>query len=119
MNDQFRVRLPTFSVSLLRGLFFHLWYSLAQVHRAFDVSGGELATLIATDIGNAYLEAYTSEKVYVIAGPEFGDLEGHIFVIRKALYGLKTIALSAGMSASLRFYGTWVSPQVLLSQISG
>jgi Reverse transcriptase (RNA-dependent DNA polymerase) len=23
----------------------------------------------ATDIGNAYLEAYTSEKVYVIAGP--------------------------------------------------
>ena len=43
-----------------------------------------------TDIGNAYLEAYTDEKVYVIAGPEFGNLEGHIFVIRKALYGLKT-----------------------------
>ena len=39
-----------------------------------------------TDIGNAYLEAYTNEKVYVIAGPEFGELKGHIFVIRKALY---------------------------------
>jgi len=38
-----------------------------------------------TDIGNAYLEAYTNEKVYVIAGPEFGELEGHIFVIRKGL----------------------------------
>jgi hypothetical protein len=24
----------------------------------------------ATDIGKAYLEAYTSEKVYIIAGPE-------------------------------------------------
>ena len=30
-----------------------------------------------TDIGNAYLEAYTKEKVCIIAGPEFGDLEGH------------------------------------------
>ena len=46
-----------------------------------------------TDIGNAYLEAYTNEKVYVIAGPEFGELEGHIFVIRKALYGLKTSSI--------------------------
>ena len=45
-----------------------------------------------TDIGNAaYLEAKTEdEKVYVTAGPEFGEKEGHIFVIDKALYGLKT-----------------------------
>lgn len=42
----------------------------------------------ATDVGNAYLEAFTSEKVYIIAGPEFGDREGHILVIHKALYGL-------------------------------
>jgi hypothetical protein len=28
--------------------------------------------LWSTDIGNAYLEAYTPEKVYIIAGPEFG-----------------------------------------------
>jgi hypothetical protein len=27
----------------------------------------------ATDIGNAYLEAFTTEKVYFIAGPEFGE----------------------------------------------
>ena len=31
--------------------------------------------LWATDIGNAYLEAYTGEKVYIIANPEFGDRE--------------------------------------------
>ena len=31
----------------------------------------------ATDIGNAYLESFTKEKVYMRAGPEFGDREGH------------------------------------------
>ena len=43
----------------------------------------------ATDIGNAYLEALTSEKVCIRAGPEFGpELEGHLLIIYKALYGL-------------------------------
>ena len=42
------------------------------------------------DIGNAYLESYTKEKVGFIAGPEFGPLEGHTFIIVKALYGLRT-----------------------------
>ena len=43
----------------------------------------------ATDIGNAYLEALTSENVCIRAGPEFRDLEGHLLIIYKALYGLK------------------------------
>jgi hypothetical protein len=34
--------------------------------------------------------AYTSEKVYIVVGPEFGDREGHILVISKALYGLQS-----------------------------
>ena len=42
------------------------------------------------DIGNAYLEAISSENVCIRAGPEFGDLEGHLLIIYKALYGLKT-----------------------------
>ena len=45
------------------------------------------------DIGNAYLEAKTKEKLYVVAGPEFEELEGHILVIYKALYGLKSSGL--------------------------
>jgi len=44
----------------------------------------------ATYIGNAYLEAETKERVYIIAGAEFGDLEGHTLVIFKALYGLRS-----------------------------
>jgi hypothetical protein len=47
----------------------------------------------STDIGNAYLEAETKERVYIAAGPEFGDLEGHTLVIFKALYGLRSSGL--------------------------
>ena len=45
------------------------------------------------DIGNAFLEAKTKEKLYIVAGPEFEELEGHILVIYKALYGLKSSGL--------------------------
>jgi hypothetical protein len=45
--------------------------------------------LWATDIVNANLEAYTSEKVYIIAGPEFSSFEGHVMIISKSLYGLR------------------------------
>ena len=47
----------------------------------------------ATDVGNAYLEAYTEEKLYIVAGPEFREREGHTLVITKALYGLKSSGL--------------------------
>jgi Reverse transcriptase (RNA-dependent DNA polymerase) len=46
--------------------------------------------LWATNIGNAYLEAYITEKVYIIAGPNFVEREGHNLVISKALYGLRS-----------------------------
>ncbi len=49
--------------------------------------------LWTTDIDNAYLEAETQEKVYIIAGPEFGELEGHTLIIFKAHYGLRTSGL--------------------------
>ena len=46
--------------------------------------------LLQADVGNAYLEAKTKEKVYIIAGSEFEELEGHVLIIHKALYGLKS-----------------------------
>jgi len=47
--------------------------------------------LWVTDVGNVYLKAETKERIYIIAGPEFGDLEGHILIIlKKALYGLQS-----------------------------
>ena len=38
------------------------------------------------DVGNAYLEAYSDEKLCIIAGPEFKELQGHLLIMIKALY---------------------------------
>ena len=48
-----------------------------------------------TDIGNAYLESYTQEKIYIVAGKEFAcvGLEGHTLIVNRALYGLKSSGL--------------------------
>jgi len=46
--------------------------------------------LWARDIGNAYLESYIAEKLYIIAGPEFKEQQDHILIIVRALYGLKS-----------------------------
>ena len=46
--------------------------------------------LWGADIGNAYLEEFTDEKLYIVAGPEFQKLEGYILIFLKTLYGLKS-----------------------------
>ena len=46
--------------------------------------------LWGTDIGNAYLEAHTKEKLFIVAGPEFDDLEEHFVLMDKALYRTRT-----------------------------
>jgi hypothetical protein len=57
-----------------------------------------------------YLEAYTSEKVAFIAGPEFGSWQGTLHVI-KALYGLKSSGL-AGMNVFPRYSAKWDLPML-------
>ena len=42
------------------------------------------------DVGNAYLEAYTDEKLCIIAGPEFKELQSHLLIMIKALYGTRS-----------------------------
>jgi hypothetical protein len=64
-------------------------------------TGFTLATLndlgvCAADIGNAFLYGRTREKVYIIAGPEFGEDQGKPLIIDKGLYGLQ--------SSSARFH---------------
>jgi len=63
------------------------------------------------DIGNAYLEAKTKEKVYIIAGKGFGELEGHTLIIDKALYGLKSSGLRwhEKVADTLRHMGFMIS----------
>ena len=42
------------------------------------------------DIGNAYLEAFPDEKLYVVAGSEFEELKGYNLIFLKVIYGLKS-----------------------------
>ena len=43
--------------------------------------------LRGADVGNAYLQALTTEKLYIVVGPEF---EEHVLVMHKALYGTRS-----------------------------
>ena len=38
------------------------------------------------DVGNAYLEAYTDQKLCIIVGPEFKELQGHLLIMIKTLH---------------------------------
>ena len=49
-------------------------------------------SFVTGDIGNAFIYADTKEKVYSVAGPEFGDKEEAVIIIRRTLYGLSTSA---------------------------
>jgi PAS domain-containing protein len=42
------------------------------------------------DVQNAFLSADNLERHWIRAGPEFGDEEGKVFIVRRALYGLKS-----------------------------
>jgi hypothetical protein len=48
--------------------------------------------VIGVDIRNAYLQAPSSEKHYIICGPEFGiENEGCVGIICRALYGGRVV----------------------------
>ena len=40
--------------------------------------------IVTANVDNAYLEAFTSEKLFIVAGPEFGSTrEGHVLLIEE------------------------------------
>ena len=74
--------------------------------------------LLAADIGNAYLNAPTREKVYTTAGLEFGaELQGQSILIVRALYGLKSSGAAwrshlAGTLQSIGFTSSLADPDL-------
>jgi hypothetical protein len=65
--------------------------SRESVKIAFLIAALNDLELLVADIGNAYINANAREKVYFIAGDEFGlTHKGKTVVIVKALYGLKS-----------------------------
>lgn len=61
-----------------------------SVRLAFLVAALNDLNVLAADVGNAYLNADCREKIYFIAGSEFGSKKGKVLIIKKALYGLKS-----------------------------
>lgn len=77
----------------------HLTYSSVvtreSVRIAFLYAALNGLDILGCDVTNAYLNAPCREKIWVKAGPEFGDdLMGAVMLIRKALYGLKSSGYS-------------------------
>jgi len=69
------------------------------------------------DIQNVFLTASNLERCYIIAGPEFMDEEGKCFIVRRALYGLKSAAqvfrsFLAKNLEDLNFHSSEANPDV-------
>ena len=46
--------------------------------------------ILAAYVYNYYLSELCHERVWISAGPEFGNCEGKVAIVRQALYGLKS-----------------------------
>ena len=54
------------------------------------IASAQKLIVLCGDIGNAFIQATTNEKIYTRAGNEFGNRAGSMMLIVKALYGLTT-----------------------------
>ena len=78
--------------------------------------------IYAADVTNAYINADCREKIWTVAGPEFGATEqGSVMIIKKALYGLKSSsaawrALFAMTLTDLGYTSTKADPDVWIRE---
>jgi hypothetical protein len=75
--------------------------------------------ILVCDIEGAYLTAKCREKVYIVAGPEFGSEQDKIMVVKMALYGLKSSGAAfrsklAGVLHDMGYRPTYADPDVWL-----
>ena len=68
--------------------------SRESVRIAFLIAALNDLDIFAADIGNAYLNAPCREKIWTLAGPEFGSDQGSVTIVKRALYGLKSSGAS-------------------------
>ena len=64
--------------------------SCDSVRIAFLIAALNELDIMSADIGNAYLNEPNKEKIWTIAGHEFGTDKGSVFIITRTLYGLKS-----------------------------
>ena len=65
-------------------------FSIRNLRLAMFLAELNSLELWGADVGNAYLQALTREKLYIVGGPEFEELQGHVLVMYKALYGTRS-----------------------------
>ena len=75
--------------------------------------------VLGADVQNVFLTAPNNEKCWMIVGSEFGPDEGKVFLVMKALYGLKSARFSfrafmAEKLVELGFQSTLADPDVWL-----
>ena len=64
--------------------------SLTTVRLMFLLATMNKLHLWAADVGNAFLNGITRDKLYIIAGPEFGpEREGKPLILYKSMYGAR------------------------------
>jgi hypothetical protein len=88
-----------------------------SVQIAFLLAALNGLDVCVADVGNAYLNADCREKIWTVAGPEFGSDAGSVMIVTKALYGLKSSgaawrALFASTLIDLGFKGSYADPDV-------
>jgi hypothetical protein len=94
-----------------------------SIRLAFLIAALNDIEICAADVGNAYLNAPCKEKIWTVAGLEFGSEAGSTMFIVRALYGLKSSGASwaSMLSDSLRGLGytpseadrnVWMKPGV-------
>jgi hypothetical protein len=98
--------------------------SRESVRMAFLIAALNELDICVANVTNTYINADNREKIWTIAGPEFGATEqGAVMIIKKALYGLKSSgaawrALFATTLADQGYKSTkadpdvWIRPQV-------
>ena len=64
--------------------------SLTTIRILFLLATMNKLQLWAADVGNAFLIGITRDKLYIIAGPEFGkDMVGKTLILYKSIYGAR------------------------------
>ena len=97
------------------------YYSVAShdsVRLAFLITALNDLDVMACNVGNAYLNAPCREKVWFVAGPEFGSRQGTVTRVVRALYGLKSSGTSRramfnGIILDMGFVPTIADPDVV------
>src|SRR5210317_1756908 len=81
--------------------------SMETIRTAFVLAAKNNLQVCAGDVSSAFLYGKMREKVYIVAGKEFGDDAGKRMIVKGGCYGLKTNAarLHEGQAGKLRTMG--------------